>query len=186
MSVGTDGWGKEAFGGVLWYTQKGKNWPKNMASKSDVGLFHCGTHWGPASKQAWVRIFSQILKLCKSMKIPFWLHQEFLAEVCLVPNLKPEDIALAVAALKARSLGSGTAVGNQMLSKGVYYAPSTLLTLGKSHVRSFHQWGCVSSLGLPEAPAGPGESLNIQNMQKLLWQAALFKQRMWWCPRWLG
>lgn len=50
---------------------------------------------------------------------------------------------LVVAVLRGQSLRSCTAVGNQMLSKGVYYACSELLIACRSQASSIHQWGSV-------------------------------------------
>lgn len=47
---------------------------------------------------------------------------------------------LVVAVLRAQSLRSYTAVGNQMLSEGVYYACSELPIPCRSQASSSHQW----------------------------------------------
>lgn len=63
---------------------------------------------------------------------------------------------LVVAVLRTQSLRSCTAVENQMLSKGVYYACSEILTPCRNQASSLHQWEELSSQELFLSPAEQG------------------------------
>lgn len=135
------GWGEKSLEGVVWDTQR---WELTQESGFKVKWRTTSLRRGAAPKWSWVRFLLSDPRVVQVLdSIVLITSRACGRRISGTQHENPECVMLAVAVLRAQNLRSCPAVGNQMLSKGVCYAGSELLTLSRSQASSFHQQGRV-------------------------------------------